>query len=51
MNSSVQTISDMIGLYSVNIAIAIIIFVVGKWFVRRVTDVVIKILKKKFSTN
>ena len=45
--SSVQTVSDMIGIYSTNIAIAIVIFVIGKWFVRKITDVVIKLINKQ----
>jgi len=45
--SSVQTVSDMIGLYSTNIAIAIVIFFVGKWLVSKVTSVVIKLMNKQ----
>lgn len=47
MNGSVQTISDMIGLYTVNIAIAIVIFIVGKWMAKKVTQLVIKLLSKQ----
>ncbi|ADG92313.1 MscS Mechanosensitive ion channel [Arcobacter nitrofigilis DSM 7299] len=46
MGSSIETVSDMIGLYSLNIAMAILIFVVGKWLARKLTDVVAKILRK-----
>jgi len=45
--SSVQTVSDMIGLYSTNIAIAIVIFFVGKWLVSKVTSVVINLMNKQ----
>ena len=45
--SSVQTVSDMIGLYSTNIAIAIVIFFVGKWLVSKITNVVIKLMNKQ----
>ncbi|OUR69498.1 mechanosensitive ion channel protein MscS [Arcobacter sp. 31_11_sub10_T18] len=45
--SSVQTVSDMIGLYSTNIAIAIVIFFVGKWLVSKITSVVIKLMNKQ----
>lgn len=44
---SVQTVTDMIGLYALNIAIAIVIFVVGKWLARKLTDIVVAILRKK----
>lgn len=47
METSVDTISDLIGLYSMNIAIAIIIFVVGKWLARRVTEILVKLLSKQ----
>lgn len=46
MGNSVQTVSDMIGMYALNIAMAIVIFVVGKWLARKVSDLVISILKK-----
>lgn len=45
--SSVQTVSDMIGLYSTNIAIAIVIFFLGKWLVSKITSVVIKLMNKQ----
>ena len=46
-SNSVQTVSDMIGLYSTNIAIAIVIFFVGKWIARRVTNIIVKIMGKQ----
>jgi|TARA_R110002033_G_scaffold45441_1_gene88843 small conductance mechanosensitive channel len=46
MENSVQTVSDVIGVYSLNIAIAILIFVVGKWLAKKITDVVAKILRR-----
>lgn len=45
--NSVQTVSDMIGLYSTNIAIAIVIFFVGKWLASKVTQVMVKIMGKQ----
>ena len=45
--NSVQTVTEIIGLYALNIAIAIVIFVVGKWLARKITNVVISILRKK----
>jgi len=45
--TSVQTVSDMIGLYSTNIAIAIVIFFVGKWLAFKVTSIVIKLINKQ----
>ncbi|WP_375722842.1 mechanosensitive ion channel [Arcobacter sp. KX21116] len=46
MENSVQTVSDVIGVYSLNITIAILIFVVGKWLAKKITDVVAKILRR-----
>ncbi|MGB5918261.1 mechanosensitive ion channel family protein [Arcobacter sp.] len=46
MENSVQTVSDVIGVYSLNIAIAILIFVVGKWLAKKITDIVAKILRR-----
>lgn len=46
MNQSVQTVSDLIGTYALNIAIAIVIFIVGKWLASKLTDICIKILTK-----
>lgn len=46
MSGSVETVSDMIGLYSLNIAMAIVIFVVGKWLARKVTDIAVTLLRK-----
>jgi len=45
--SSVQTVSDMIGLYSTNIAIAIVIFFVGKWLASKITGIVIGLVNKQ----
>ena len=47
MESSVQTISDMVGLYTMNIAIAIVIFVVGKWAAKKITQLIVKLLSKQ----
>jgi len=44
---SVQTVTDMVGLYALNIAVAIVIFVIGKWVARKVTDFAAKLLRKK----
>ncbi|XPV68033.1 MAG: mechanosensitive ion channel family protein [Halarcobacter sp.] len=41
---SVQTVSDMIGLYALNIATAIVIFFIGKWIARKVTDIAHKLM-------
>jgi len=46
MSNGVETISDIIGLYALNIAIAIVIFVVGKWLAKKITDIVVKIIRK-----
>lgn len=46
MENSVQTVSDMIGVYALNVAIAIVIFVVGKWLVNKITDICVKLLRK-----
>jgi small conductance mechanosensitive channel len=43
---SVQTVSDMIGLYALNIAMAIVIFVVGKFVARKITNLIRKIMNK-----
>jgi small conductance mechanosensitive channel len=47
MQSSVETVSDVIGMYSLNIALAIVIFVVGKWLAKKLADFAIKILRRK----
>jgi len=44
--NSVETVSDMIGVYALNIAIAIVIFVIGKWVARKVADVSYKLMMK-----
>ncbi|RXJ94444.1 mechanosensitive ion channel protein MscS [Malaciobacter molluscorum] len=46
MDVNVQNVSDLIGLYSLNIALAIVIFIVGKWLASKLTDITIKILTK-----
>ncbi len=43
---SVQTVSDMIGLYALNIAIAIVIFVIGKWVAKKLTSIAHKLMMK-----
>jgi small conductance mechanosensitive channel len=43
---SVQTVSDMIGLYALNIAIAIVIFFVGKWIAKKIADFAKKLMIK-----
>lgn len=47
MGNSVQTVTDMIGVYALNIAIAIVIFVVGKFLARKVTNFLVKVINKK----
>lgn len=46
MTSSVQTVTDMIGLYTLNIASAIVIFVIGKWIVNKITAIASKLMLK-----
>ena len=46
MENSVQTVTDIIGFYTLNIALAIVIFVVGKWLANKITNVVVAVLKK-----
>ena len=46
MQNSVETISDLIGLYALNIAIAIVVFIVGKWLARKLTSMVIALIRK-----
>ncbi len=48
---SVQSITDMIGLYALNIAITIIIFVIGKWLAKKLTSIVTTLLRKKESID
>ena len=43
---SVETVSDMIGVYALNIAIAIVIFVIGKWLAKKVADFAKKFMLK-----
>ncbi len=42
--NSVQTVSDMVGLYTLNIAIAIVIFIIGRFVVRKITDIAHKLM-------
>ncbi|WP_321468825.1 mechanosensitive ion channel domain-containing protein [Halarcobacter sp.] len=44
--NSVQTVSDMIGLYALNIAIAIVIFILGKWVAKKIADFSKKMMLK-----
>lgn len=44
--NSVETVSDMIGLYALNVAIAIVIFIVGKWLARKIADFANKMMSK-----
>ncbi|WP_072680008.1 mechanosensitive ion channel family protein [Arcobacter sp. LA11] len=44
---SVQTVTDMVGLYALNIAVAIVIFVIGKWVAKKITELAAKLLRKK----
>lgn len=46
MNNSVETVSDMIGLYSFNVAMAIVIFVVGKWLAKKVANLLTTMIRK-----
>jgi len=46
MQGSVQSVSDLIGTYALNIAISIVIFIIGKWLVGKLTDATIKLLTK-----
>jgi len=46
MASSVETVSDMIALYSLNVAMAIVIFVVGKWLAKKVANLLTTMIKR-----
>lgn len=46
MQNNVETISGLIGTYALNIIIAIAIFVIGKWLARKLTDMIITIVRK-----
>lgn len=46
MQGNVETISDLIGLYALNIVIAVVIFVVGKWLAKKLTSMVIVLVRK-----
>lgn len=41
-----ETLTNMIGIYSLNIASAIIIFLVGKWLARKISDFSFKLMMK-----
>lgn len=43
---SVQSVTDLIGLYTLNIALAIVIFVIGKYVARKVTNLAHKLMLK-----
>ncbi|QKF81062.1 mechanosensitive ion channel family protein [Halarcobacter ebronensis] len=43
---SVETVSDMIGLYALNVAIAIVIFIIGKWLAKKIADITQKLMLK-----
>jgi len=43
---SVQTVSDMVGLYALNIATAIVIFFIGKWIAKKITEFAHKLMVK-----
>ena len=43
---SVQSVSNIVGLYALNIVIAIAIFIIGKWLARKVTDIAHKLMMK-----
>jgi len=46
MESSVQTVTDLIGFYTLNIVLAIVIFIIGKWLANKVTNILIEIVRK-----
>lgn len=46
MGNSVETVSDMIGLYSLNVAMAIVIFVVGKWLAKKLANLLTAMIRK-----
>ena len=43
---SVQSVTDLIGLYTLNIALAIVVFVIGKYVARKVTNIAHKLMLK-----
>lgn len=43
---NVESISDLISLHTLNIAVAIVIFIVGKFVARKVVDLIIKVVSK-----
>lgn len=47
MEDSVQIVTDMIGIYALNIAFAIIIFVIGKYIAKKITDIFSNFMTKK----
>ena len=46
MGNSVETVSDMIGLYSLNVAMAIVIFVVGKWLAKKIANFLSSMIRR-----
>ena len=42
-----ESLADMISMYTMNIAIAIVIFVIGKWVARKIVDLMTNYLNKK----
>lgn len=48
---SVQTVTDIIGAYTLNIALAIVIFVVGKFLARKITNILVSMFKKVNSVD
>jgi small conductance mechanosensitive channel len=47
MNVNLEAVTAWISGYSINIAGAFLIFIVGKWLSRRIANLVVRILKKK----
>jgi len=47
MNVNLEAVTAWILAYSINIAGAFLIFIVGKWLSRRIANLVVKVLKKK----
>lgn len=46
MDNSVGTVSDLIGMYALNIALSIAIFVVGKWLANKLTAICVTLFNK-----
>lgn len=45
--NSVTAMTDVIAFYTLNIALAIVVFVVGKWLALRITNFTVKLLEKQ----